>query len=238
MIPFKPFTDAAPVRAHIRTLYAAGFTDYRIAQLTQTSPPTIHALGKRSYAKGRGQQHRIGQALAARILAITPGTAMPGRVPAAGTRRRLQALVAAGWPMLRVAQIAGMSPQNVSRFLHVPLVNAKTVQTITAVYEDLKNKRPERNGIDKISAKKARLRAQRLRWAPPAYWDHPDHLIDDGDFRSDYGVPRIEVIAEEARWLLGQGLTREQAAQRIGASRAYIDRALSQVPEPATEAAA
>lgn len=235
---WQQLIDAGPVRTHIHQLYAAGFTDYRIAGLADTTPPTIHALGKRSYARDRGQQRRLAQALADRILAIDPAIALPARVPADGTRRRMQALVTAGWPLLHIATRAGISQQNVYRIFQRPVINTTTALAVAAAYDTLQQQRPERSGIAKASVNRARNHGRTRRWAPISYWNKPDHPIDDPDFRCDYGITQAQILAEEARWLMtAGGLNRDEAAGRLGKSRFYIDRALSEHPEPEPVAA-
>jgi hypothetical protein len=231
---WQPFADAAPVRAHLHALYAAGFTDYRIAHLAESTPTTIHALGKRPYSKSRGLRQRVSQDLAGRILAIDPDADQPGRVPAAGTQRRIQALVAAGWPQLNIAREAGLNHQNMYHLLRQKIVKLSTATAVQEVYERLADKRPERNGISLTVAKRTRVLASRKQWAPVSYWENPDHPIDDPEFEPRYGIPAAQIIAEEARWLMEHGgLNREQVAARLSRSYSYINDALRDYPEKA-----
>lgn len=230
--------DAARVRAHVRALYAAEFTDYRIAVLADVSPPTIHALGQRPYAKDRGQQRRINAEIAEKILAIDPATHRPGRLPADGTRRRLQALVTLGWPISEIGARAGLSAHNADRILRRPVLNVSTVEAVAGAYDVLRQLKPERSGVAPGSAKRARNHARSRRWAPPAYWDHSDHPIDDPGFRSDYGVSELQILAEDAAWLMKvTGLNRAGVAKRLGKSHSYIDKALSTHPQDGQVAA-
>lgn len=222
--------DATPVRDHIRTLYAAEFTDYRIAKLAHTSAPTIHALGTRPYPKTRGKQQRVSPDLAARILAINPDTAQPGLVPAIGAQRRIQALAAAGWPMYRIATQAGLNVQNLHRIFHQTVIKVSTDRAIAAAYDQLRELRSDRAGIPIASVRRARNHARAKQWAPISYWDRPEHPIDDADFECDYGVSRAKVIADEGRWLLNSGCHPDHAARRLGVSRFYLDRSLRDYP--------
>jgi hypothetical protein len=47
-------------------------------------------------------------------------------------------------------------------------------------------------------------------------------------------VTRAEILAEDAAWLIGFGLDRTAAAQRLGVDKSYLDRALAQHAEEAT----
>lgn len=228
------YIDATPVRAHIRNLYEEGFTDHRIALLASTSPQTIHAHGERPYPRNRGRQYRIHRDLAALILAINPETHRAGRISAEGTRRRLRALVAVGWPINEIGRRADISAHNTDRIFRRPILTVSTVEAIATTYDNLRNVKPERAGVNPTSAKRARLHAQKRRWAPPAYWDHPDHPIDDPYFEPQYGVTRAEILAEEGRWLMANaGLTKSEVALRLGVSRFYIDRALREYEQKA-----
>lgn len=236
-------TDADPVRAHIRTLYTANFTDFRIALLAGTSPATVHAVGQRPYAKDRGRQHLIGTALAERILAVTPATAQPGRPPIAGSQRRIHALMTYGWAQPYLAEQGPVSRKSIDRISRAAnpsaTVTVTTATNIAALYVRLRSQTPEHHGVPVGIARRLRGYAKRRGWAPPAYWDSPDHPIDDPDFRCGYGIPAAQLIAEEARWLMTiGGLTQAETAGRLKRSHRYIAEALRDYPVDDEQAAA
>jgi len=106
--------DAEPVREHLRALSRAGIGWKRAAQLSGISTGAVSHLlfggpGDRKPAT------RVRPATAAAILAVRASAAVlsPGAlVPAAGTRRRLQALVAIGWPQAQLASRLGVQQAN------------------------------------------------------------------------------------------------------------------------------
>lgn len=229
--------DATEARNHVRALHAAGLAEHRIAALANTTDHTIHSLRVRSYAKGRGRQQRINRALAERILAITPDGHHPSRVPSTATNRRIEALAATGWPLAAIATHAGLTAKTMSAARNQKTVAFTTARAIARTYQDLRDTKPENAGVSPWNARRTRKWAQGQRWAPPAYWDDPEHPIGDPHFQSDYGVTKAEILAEDTRWLMRQGYTREQAALRLGKSRSYIDKVLNDHPDAGQAAA-
>src|SRR3546814_9516231 len=68
---------------------------------------------------------RAADLFAAKILAVDPA-ASPARVDATGSRRRIQALVAAGWPLLHIGRQWGLNPQRPEQILRQDHVYAST----------------------------------------------------------------------------------------------------------------
>jgi AraC-like DNA-binding protein len=218
--------DAGPVRLHIHDLYEADFTDHRIAKLAGTSPATVHAIAVGR--KGRGRQHRINPGLAERILAITPDTARPGRVSAVGAHRRIRALVAAGWPMHRIAAEAGLNEQNLHRLFHQKTIKISTDRALATTYDKLRELRPDRSGVRLSSVRRSRNQGRARQWQTISYWDHPDHPINDPDFEPKTA---IQETADEARWLMDVGgLDVQQAAVRLRRSHSYVSNCLREYP--------
>nr|WP_031186524.1 hypothetical protein [Streptomyces sp. NRRL S-1896] len=103
------------------------------------------------------------------------------------------------------------------------------MQAIVVAYEDLSRRNPRRNGIPKNVVTRTRNRAAANRWPTPKYWDKYPDAIDDPHFTPEYGLTKADILAEETRWLIETaGLTRGQAAERLGKDRSYIDRVLGQ----------
>ncbi len=97
---WHPYVDAAPVRDHIAALRAAGIGVERIAQRAGLSVGHIRQLAGQDRS-GSPTRHRVRPTTAARVLRVGVNNSSwaPGsRVDATGTRRRLQALMAIGWP--------------------------------------------------------------------------------------------------------------------------------------------
>ena len=230
---WEPYVDAGPARDHARLLGRYGVGWKRVASL---SGVPAGAVSKLLYGGpgDRPPSRRIRRRTEALILAVQP---VPGnlagqtRVDATATRRRLQALVAAGWPKAQLAARLGMGPGNFVPVMERAQVTAATERAVAALYGEMWDRRPpEASHREKISASRARNYARARGWALPAAWD--DSTIADpeavpaGHRRHD-GPPRGRELAAEARELFGFGLDRNQAAERIGVSRGALDHALA-----------
>ncbi|MFI2349742.1 hypothetical protein ACH492_22345 [Streptomyces sp. NPDC019443] len=231
---WQPLIDAEPVRLHLLALYAVDFTPVRVSELSGLPFETVigftRAYGNTGYRKAR--KRRCTPEVAAKILAITPDTAMPGVVDATGTSRRIQALVAAGWPMKYLGPRFGCSERTAGSLIGQDRVYGRTAQAVADVYEQLAGEKPQKHGISPRSASRARIHAARRRWATVAYWAGRPDAIDDPHFTPDYGITRAEIVAEEAHWLITTaGLTRTAVAERLGIARCYVDRALAEHPQ-------
>lgn len=219
------YIDAEPTRQHILALLAAGITVNRISQRASMTHWDIEQFVKGD--RTRGRQRRISPARAARILAIDLAAVTPSLVDATGTRRRIEALTAAGWPMERLAEHFGVSLKYVSEMRKQDKVRDVSAQAVAEAYERLKNKRPEAHGVIPPIAKRARRMADARRWAPPKYWAKFPDAIDDPHFTPEYGMTKADLLAEEAAFLVTvAGLTRSQAAVRLGKDKSYVDRVL------------
>lgn len=233
------FVDAEPVRQHLLALLAEDVSPYTVAITVGASKQTVHGILHPNRAKNRGRQQRINPELAAKILAVTPENCRRGRVSSAGTIRRMQALVAAGWPLKEIAARSGISHCNVSRQLRNEIVLASTAKAVADTYSKLARLKPERHGVTKTQAKRARNWAARQGWARVSYWAERMDVIDDPDFEPMHGVTRRLVIAQDANWIMRtSGLDRGATAERLGVSRDYIDHAFRDYPDLAVEVAA
>lgn len=228
---WQPYVDAEPVRAHIRMLATYGIGIQRTRVLAGMSNGCMSRL---LYGRGeqRGPSKRIRTETADRVLAIRPSldlAAPSALVDGTGTRRRLQGLVAVGWPQIDLARRSGIDRMTVNSQLHLNTpVRAATARTVRDLYEQLWNVDPCTCGVGERWAKEAHELATLKGWVPPAAWD--DDYIDSPAATPDVGedVARYAAITEDAMWLeQEQGYTRAQAAHRLGITRDHLDRALS-----------
>lgn len=232
--------DAQPVRQHIIRLNSAGISTYRIALVASVDDMTVRAFLPSSTGR-RTKKHRTTPDIARKILAVTIDTATSGYVDGTGTRRRIQALSAAGWPLRGMAEHLGLNATYVGDLVRRsdrPLF-ASTAEKVAVAYEQMKDKKPTRHGIEARTAKHVRERAKAKRWPTPDYWDQHPGAIDDPHFEPLYGVTKREIVAQDAHWVMTTiGLDRASAAARLGVSKAYIDHAFRDHPQYAVEAAA
>ena len=174
---WQPYVDADPVREHIAALRAAGIGVERIAHLAGLSVKHIRELAQR----GRGDfpgTRRVRPSTATRILAISINDAHRAphsRVDATGTRRRLQALIAIGWPAELLAAQLGRRPNSLCRSMTGESVTARTAQDVATLYERLWNSRPPRmTSEQRAAADAAQAHAAARGWLPPLAWDDID----------------------------------------------------------------
>lgn len=234
---WQPLHDATPVRAHLRKLLNAGLTQQRVADLAGLPHQSITDLIQGR--SRRGLRHRTTPEFAAKILAIDPAAASAARVDATGSKRRIQALVAAGWPLLHIGRQLGMNPQRPEQILRQNRIYATTRDRVDSGYPRLAGLVPENHAAPKDKASLSRARGKTNRWPTPDYWASRMDVIDDPHFQPLYGITKRQIVAQDAHWLMTEGrLNRETAAARLGVSKSYIDHAFRDHPEYAIEAAA
>lgn len=228
---WEPYVDAGPVRGHVRALQEFGLGWKRIAALAGVSASVVSKLLYGVPERGMGPSKRVRPETAARLLAVRPDPSrLAGHayVDATGTRRRLQALVAGGWPQARLASRLDMTPSNFGAAFRRERVLASTARAVAALYDELWCADPREHGVDNQAYSRARNHAAAHDWAPAAAWD--DDLIDDPTAGPDTGaaVSRAQALVEDATWLIErQGYTREQAAARLGVSQSHLGVLLS-----------
>jgi hypothetical protein len=159
---------------------------------------------------------RMANAIAKAAYAAGGKPVSEGKVPNAGTQRRLRALHAVGhtWKSIgerlgvnvqSVREIAGLSVQHPWEFCFVD-----TARRVEALYEEWWNVSPAGT-----AAHRARLSAKRKGYLPPAAWD--DDTIDDPEAVSLEADPATLTYAQRLRLavvLVEYGATQKQAAKR------------------------
>lgn len=236
---WQPLLDAEPVRQHLLKLRAAGITIHRVATITGLQYRQVRTFIQHDYGNAAPRRRRVTREVAAKILAVNAADHTPGNVDCTGSRRRVQALMAIGWPLIYIAERAGIHPSNRSVILSRPTIRATTAQKIAAAYDELRHEKPARHGVRPTSIKRAKQQASANKWAPPSYWDERMDVIDDPDFEPMYGVTRRLIIAQDANWIMTTvGLNKADTAKRLGVDKSYLDHAFRDHPEYAVEVAA
>lgn len=184
---WKPYIDAEPVRAHLRTLSEFGIGWRRAARLAGVPTGVVSKLIYGDRRRNMAPSRRIRAQNAAALCAVQPvlenlGAAVS--VDATGTHRRLHALVAAGWPQGRLAVRLGVAPSNFCAIMRRPQVSVRTVRLASALYEELWRADPRQHGVDNQAYARARNHALSHGWAPAGAWD--DDEIDDPEAFPDW----------------------------------------------------
>ena len=232
-------TRVSPQRAarHIELLRNHGMSDKEIQAESGVCQNVFYRI--------TGQRSEIRRDSETRILAVKPrqvdtprsGAHIPGR----GTILRLRALAADGWPAGQLGERCGKHKQFI---VHLQNSNPDTTVVrgwvagyVAALSDQLAGQQPEHHGVAAHIAERIRKTAASKGWAGTAYWDPDDY--DNPNFTPAVEVTSnaVEIVAENAAWLIADGLHRDLASKRLGKSRFYIDRALREHPETLESAA-
>lgn len=237
-----PYVPAQPVREHVQHLRAFGFGWKRIAELSGVGNTAIASLvyGRKG-ASGdprRGEVvKRIAREKAERILAVKPdidALAAGAVIPARGTHRRVQALVAIGWSQSKLAARLGMKVANFGSMLHRQMVTVATHRAVAALFDELWDKTPPRETRPERAAYTRALRYAKARgWLPPLAWDDIDNdpvpptpdepvLVDEQAVELAVGGERVRLRPEERREAIRRlhalGLSDGEIATRLHAN--------------------
>lgn len=222
---WQPYVDAAPVREHVRALMEFGIGWRRIAELADVPSGVMTKLLYGCQQRNMGPSKQVRPKTATALLGVEPTMANLSpvvSVDATGTRRRVQALVAAGWPMTRIAARLDMRPGNFTATLKRPQVIVRTVRLTQAVYDELWNQDPRGHGVDNQAYSRAVNHAAARGWAPVGAWD--DDTIDDPAAQPwtdpTRGRPSKNELGavrrEEVEHLFQCGLSEHDIAGRLG----------------------
>lgn len=237
-----PYVDATPTRGHLQHLVDQGMGPKRIAAVSGIGHGVISAIlyGKH-LGDGRVRQpnKRVTAETEQRVLAIALDLADGVRVDGTGTRRRLQALATLGWSINALARATSLDRQCLDNALHGRgQTMMGTRRAVAAIYEQLWNTpAPTSTKGERVAAGRTRARARREDWAPPMAWD--DETIDDpgatpfvGDVTDITTAGRGRVNTDSltdcaVEW----GMTREQAAVRLGVAPGTVTTALARLDD-------
>jgi hypothetical protein len=181
---FTGLVDAQPTRQHVRALMATGVGLTQITKLSGCSGGTMNKLlygTPRADGTRRQPCARIKWETAVRLQAIPlDGSALAGGapVPALGTHRRVQALVAAGWSQSKLCERIGVDRGNFWGMMQRDQVQKRTADAVAALFDELADVDPPRDTHrDKIAYSRAINHARENDWAHPGAWLGID--IDD-----------------------------------------------------------
>ncbi|MEU3447208.1 hypothetical protein AB0H29_08255 [Streptomyces thermolilacinus] len=191
---WQPFVNAAPVREHLLRLRECGMGLRAIAAAAEVDRKRLQNILTGRPERGTGPQERVRPAIAAAVLSVEPSweTLAPSTlVSPVGTRRRVYALVAVGWPQQYLAEHLGMTPGNFAQMLAREHVLVRRALAVRAMYDALWLVNPAEHGASPSGIARARRYAAERGWAPPAAWD--DDAIDDPaafpDWTGQCGTP-------------------------------------------------
>lgn len=220
----RRLVDAGPVHAHLSRLVAAGWSYRAISEAAGVAPTTVHKITHRGQATVRRDvAARILRVRADQVLARRANPA--GFVPAVGTRRRIEALLALGWrheDITAASGLPGAGRSGVVLHQRGDWVAKATHDAIVTAYAALSSRRGP--------SERTRRRALDLGYAPPAAWDD-DADQDDPDaapaagWRPDCVPHRTGADLDEFERLTAAGEDPGRAARRLGVTTSAIAKA-------------
>jgi hypothetical protein len=219
---WQPFVDAEPVRQHVRALGEFGIGSIRAAKLAGVSTGGVSKLLYGDNLRGLAPTKRVRPETALKLLAVEPVLDNLGQrtvVDGTGTRRRLQALVYAGWTQSELARRMQMNRSNFARTIDSGLVEVATLKTVRALYDQLWRTDPVEAGVPAHRATAARQIATSRGWAPIGAWD--DDRIDDPaaypDWTGHCGTPKGRTIHYRIKVPVCQACRNAQTTQQQAA---------------------
>ena len=227
---WQPFTEAEPVRQHVRNLMAAGVGWKRVAKLASVHTSVIGLL---LYGKNGRLRNALRTENAEKILAVRPPTihAVPDNKPVdnVGTRRRLEALGCRGYSCAHIAQEIGVWPETARAWLHGGSVEARHARAVAELFARWEMHDAETNGVMLLTAAQTRARAKRLGWQPPMAWDLETIDDDDAqplDWERPGGQQPASELIEDAEFIVRTtGVSFKKAADRLGVHRHTLEKA-------------
>ncbi|MEU6768569.1 hypothetical protein ABZ916_39425 [Streptomyces sp. NPDC046853] len=219
---WEPFVDAEPARRHVEAMRATGMSIAGIVQHTGVNSGSIDHLiyGKRPYPPAR----KIRPETARAILAFWPtlddyedGAVIDGT----GTRRRIHALGALGWPANSIQEhVNHITIKAVERLRGARRVTARTARSVRDLYTAVSEKPAEHYGVTPWIATRTRTYAAKNGYAGPMAWDVD--TIDDpqavpvSDDRVLNFHERAALRREEIIHFAWHGYEPEQILDRLG----------------------
>ncbi|WP_433520086.1 hypothetical protein ACQP2T_63840 (plasmid) [Nonomuraea sp. CA-143628] len=177
---WQPYVDAEQARRHVRELMAFGIGWQQVAKLSGLSKSVVGMLLFGSPIKSMPPSRKIRPETERKLLAVTKTVDNISKwVDAAGSRRRLQALAAAGWSMKSLAARVGLHQSTFGEIASGRRQQATvaTARLVAGLYDELWNRpspastRDERRAFQRVKG-----HAAKHGWVPAAAWD--DDLID------------------------------------------------------------
>jgi len=233
---WAPFTATAPVRAHVDQLREAGMTSEQIAQTSGVSVSTLTRLLRVSRMTTAAADAILAIPTATQATQATPATSNTPAAPGgAGSRlnatHQLQALVADGWSLTRLADAAAIDERTAWRTVHgYTAPSPRTTAAVGALYERLRLDDPG----DGAAAVRSRRRAERQGWTSTTDLEGRgrQEIVDEVAVdRVVHGqpVPLRAVEQQAALRRLAGVQSDDEIARRLGlASRTVLRHRLSQ----------
>lgn len=225
---WEPHVPAEAARTHIERLRAAGLRPRQLAHLAGVNPVTVRNIARPDWERIRAGVERA-------ILAV-PVPERPGdvvadnaRVPIVGAQRRIQALVAHGYPQAHIARELEINPASstMSALIGRPNTAAgSTGQTIAAGRDRAVKALFDRLQMVPGPSERARAYGRERGWPLPFEWD--EDSIDDPAARPVRARwtrrSASAELKEQVRDMAVRGVPTAQIAGRLGVTVRTVER--------------
>ncbi|MEV0344044.1 hypothetical protein AB0H49_34045 [Nocardia sp. NPDC050713] len=228
---WQPRVSAEATREHVQRLRAAGLRPIQIAQLAGVDRTTIGNVSREDW-------ETVDAETAAAVLAVEVPDRVAdvvdphARVPIHGAQRRIQSLVAYGYPQAHLARELGINPASstMAALVGKPNVsNGSTGESITAERE-----RAVRDVFDRLQmvpgpSDRARAHGHQQGWPLPWEWDEDEiDRLDATPIRARRTTQsdKRAVIAEREELVLALSTSHSAAevAEAVGVSQRSVER--------------
>lgn len=220
--------DAEPVREHLLMLGEFGLGYKRVAAIAGLGITPVRNViwGRQDPGPRKGEmQKRIKRETAEAILAVKPDISLlagGARIPARGTHRRLQALVARGWSQSKLADRLNVERGNFGTMMAREHVTADLHRRAERLFDELWDQEPpHEEWRDKIAYARTLSYAKQRRWLPPLAWDDIDNdveppVADDEEVGVDEMAVELAIAGERVRLTPAE---RRECVTRLHAAR-------------------
>ncbi|GGS41227.1 hypothetical protein F2B00_03145 [Streptomyces parvus] len=202
------------VAAHLRTLLDNGWTGKMVADAAGINRKTVWNILNSDVTTVRHDTARA-------VLALTPTRRPDGTVPSVGTRRRVHALAAMGWPLSWIAEQAGLS------FTGLRDLSAGRTKSVKGTYRDAIDALYRTHSMRPGPSQAARRTALGKGWVTAAAWDGA--VIDDPsaepELSPETSLNRDELAAirrADVEHLDKFGVSPDEIAHRLGMAESTV----------------
>jgi hypothetical protein len=208
--------DADIVRRRIEQLTEFGIGINRLGRIARFPMIQRVVYGYTDDHGCRVTMRTVAGPKARRLLAIRPTLdliADGARIPARGTHRRLQALVAHGWSELELSRRLEVSTNEVNRILRADVVTGGTHRAVASLFDALWDVMPPTaTPAERGNRVRSLNLAARKGWVPALAWDDID--LDDAPALAERGNDDVDETAVELA-LTGSDVTLTPAERRV-----------------------
>lgn len=219
--------DAEPVREHLLMLGDFGLGYKRVAGLAGVGVTAVRNVlwGRQDPGPRKGElPKRINRENAERLLAVKPDISLLAAgalIPARGTHRRLQALVARGWSQAKLADALSRSRGNFGAMMKRDRVSVALHRAVADLFDELWDQvPPHEEWRDSIAYSRTVHYAEARRWLPPLAWDDIDNDVEPPVPDEDDGIDETAVLLA----MQGEGVRLTPAERRECVLRLHGER--------------